>query len=50
MIVPALGRWSLAAGRWFVRERIYAPGWTPLCRIRWRYKNKLLGYFQEKTE
>jgi hypothetical protein len=38
MIVPSLGTWSTAAGRWFVRERIYWRGrWSPLARMRRRY-------------
>ena len=33
------GRWSNAAGQWFVAERIYCRGrWTPLCRLRRRYR------------
>ena len=40
MIFVALGRWSNAAGRWFIRERIYRRGyrWTPFVRVRWRYE------------
>lgn len=34
----ALGRWNHAAGRWFIRERIWWRGyrWTPFVRVRWR--------------
>ena len=54
MIIPSLGIWTSASGRWFVRERIHwysnwnlarrllhifgTSGWTPLVRIRWRYR------------
>ena len=45
MIFMAFGRWSNAAGRWFIRERIYWRNcwwwhsycWTPFVRVRWRY-------------
>jgi hypothetical protein len=35
MIVLSLERWDFAAGRWFVRTRVYFRGyiWTPLCKI-----------------
>jgi hypothetical protein len=46
MIVISFGRWSSASGIWFTRERIYRGGrWTPFCRISWRYKNKLMGFW-----
>ena len=40
MIFVALGRWNRAAGRWFIRERIWWRGyrWTPFVRARWRYE------------
>lgn len=40
MIFIAFGRWSNAAGSWFIRERILWRGyrWTPFVRIRWRYE------------
>jgi len=40
MIIISFGKWSTAAGRWFIRERIYINGykWTPFCKIRRRYR------------
>lgn len=40
MIAIRFGRWSHAAGRWFVWDRIYWHGWrwTPFCRLSWRYR------------
>jgi hypothetical protein len=39
MMFIAFGRWSNAAGRWFIRERIYWRGyrWMPFVRVRRRY-------------
>ena len=38
MIAVALGRWSYAAGEFFVRYRIYCCGrWTPFVRVKWRH-------------
>jgi len=39
MIIPRLGKWSNAAGFFFIWERLYLHGWkwTPFCRIRLRY-------------
>lgn len=47
MIWIALGKWSSASGRWFIRERIYHRGrWTPFVFVRWRYlRNKLRGFW-----
>ena len=41
MIVPALGFWEHAAGKRFVRDRIYLQGWrwTPFARIHWRCRH-----------
>ncbi len=42
MIIISFGKWSHAAGRWFIRERIYINDykWTPLCKVKRRYKHK----------
>ena len=46
MIVISFGRWSYAAGFFFVRERVYWRGhWTPFCRIQKRYQS-WFGYWQ----
>jgi hypothetical protein len=38
MIWISCGRWSYAAGRLFVRQRLYRHGrWTPFVRVTWRY-------------
>lgn len=41
MIVLSFERWNSAAGKWFVRTRIYHKGyiWTPFVRIRRRWSN-----------
>jgi hypothetical protein len=38
MIIPRLGKWTMASGRHLVWERLYLHGhkWTPLCRVRFR--------------
>jgi uncharacterized membrane protein len=42
MIVPAIGRWMMKSGKWFIRERIYLWGfvWTPFAKIRKRFPDK----------
>ena len=52
MIVLSLGRWNHAAGRWFIRERIWFRGyiWTPFCRIERRWKNMKDRLFVARTE
>lgn len=53
MIWIAFGQWSMAGGRWTIRERIYwhwKPwyslfwfGWTPLVKMRWRrYRSEVI--------
>jgi hypothetical protein len=39
MILIRFGRWSHAAGRFFVWDRIYWKGWkwTPFCRVKRRH-------------
>jgi len=48
MIVINFGKWDNAAGRWFVRKRIYINGykWTPFCKISRRYKHKAILLLQ----
>jgi len=45
MILPRLGKWSHAAGRWFVWDRIYYKGykWTPFCKVHRRKVGDLSG-------
>lgn len=39
MIIISFGKWNTAAGRWYIRERIYVGyKWTPFCKIRRRSK------------
>lgn len=45
MIFLAFGTWNSAAGRWFIRERIWIHGWrwTPFVRVSWRYRKRRGG-------
>lgn len=39
MYALSFGRWDHAAGRWFVRERVYMNGykWTPIVKVKRRW-------------
>lgn len=44
MILPRLGQWSSAHGRWLTWWRFYYHGhWTPLCRVEVRYLRDAQG-------
>ena len=47
ILMLSFGHWDRAAGRWFIRERIYRHGWTPFVWMRRRYKNEDISKFTE---
>lgn len=36
-IMFSFARWCSSYGKWFIRERVYFNGWTPIVLMRKRY-------------